>query len=153
MKLRNEVVAAALCAAAASASTVDAGAAGATLPAAAAGRCGGSHYVRTPVQGDITDAAGKKGGYFFYTEHDAKPGAWMCIGDVKEFVHYTMRATKTWRVHVGSLLVAQKAFTLGPGYYYWTFHIDARYWEPSRVCIGATNTPGYSCGPTWDYLS
>jgi hypothetical protein len=124
------------------------------MPAPSANGCIGHTKQVSPARGDISNPNHGDGGYFFKTDHDQTDpyGDRVCIGSVRMWVHYTSRATKTWRVHVGSSVVASKTFTLGPGYYYWDFSVHREFWDPTSVCLGATNTPGYSCR-YYSYLS
>jgi hypothetical protein len=107
--------------------------------ASTAKSCTGHTYFPLAPSGDITNIQHTLAGYFYYTSAG-------CVGTVREYVHYTSHATKTWRVHINGTLAASRTFTLNSGYYYWDFSIHRTYHTPVTVCVGASNTPGYSCG-------
>ena len=79
-----------------------------------------------------------------------EPGG-TCIGTVVEWVQYNTTATKTWRVivysaqHPGGQVVAEQTFTLGRGWYWWSFGVHQVFPGLSAVCITADESFGVPC--------
>ena len=111
--------------------------------------CVGVHPVAFNPQGFITDQARSQGGHLWWqlTAH----GSRVCIGTVVEWVQYNTTATKTWRVivysaqHPSGQVVAQRTFTLGPGWYWWSFGVHQVFSGLSAVCITADDSFGAPC--------
>jgi hypothetical protein len=70
---------------------------------------------------------------------------------VVEWVQYNTTATKTWRVIVysaqypGGQVVAEQTFTLGRGWYWWSFGVRQVFPGRSAVCITADESFGVPC--------
>lgn len=75
----------------------------------------------------------------------------VCIGTVVEWVQYNVTAAKTWQVVVysaaypGGQVVANRTFTLGRGWYFWSFGVHQAYSGLSAVCLTADDSFGVSC--------
>ena len=78
-------------------------------------------------------------------------GGSVCIGTVIMWVQYNATAAKTWRVivysaqHPGGQVVAQRTFTLGQGWYWWSFGVHQVFSGLSAVCITADDSFGAPC--------
>lgn len=118
------------------------------------GQCG--HYANSglPKSGDLTSPQLNSAGYFNSGSYSVgnPPDDIVCVRTVRMWVHYITGATKTWQVYINGKFAVQKTFSLGAGYYYWTFTIDKDYNEPSKLCVLASGTPGHSCF-YFDYLA
>ena len=118
----------------------------ASMADAAAG-CLGVRPAVFPAAGFITNPARSQGGHLWW-----RPGAGgRCIGTVIEWVQYNTTATKTWRVivysaqHPDGQVVAQRTFTLGRGWYWWSFGVHQVFSGLSAVCITASDSFGAPC--------
>lgn len=117
----------------------------AKVPAAPGSGCAGSDTKLLPSTGDITNPSGTDGGFYYYTIVGTTHGGAMCVGRVREWVYYTSNATKTWRVTIEGVHVAALTVTGLAGHWYYTdFQVNS-YFRVVPVCIGASNTYGYSC--------
>jgi len=102
-----------------------------------------------PAQGFITNPNRSQGGHLWW--RFAGDGTSVCIGTVVEFVQYNATATKTWRVivysarHPNGQVVAQRTFTLGRGWYWWSFGVHQVFSGLSAVCITASDSFGAPC--------
>jgi hypothetical protein len=100
-----------------------------------------------PALGFITNPDRTQAGHLWWC---AEPGG-ICIGTVVEWVQYNTTATKTWRVIVysaqypGGQVVAQQTFTLGRGWYWWSFGVHQVFPGLSAVCITADESFGVPC--------
>jgi hypothetical protein len=110
--------------------------------------CKGVTPAAFPALGFITNAARTEGGHLWWR---SVTNASVCIGTVVERVQYNATATKTWQVviysaqHPDGQTVAQQTFTLGRGWYFWSFGIHQAFSGLSAVCITATDSFGTSC--------
>jgi len=118
----------------------------ASVADAAAGCLGVSPAV-FPAVGFITNPSRSQGGHLWW-----RPEAGgTCIGTVIEWVQYNTTATKTWRVvvysaqHPDGQVVAQRTFTLGRGWYWWSFGVHQVFSGLSAVCITASDSFGAPC--------
>ena len=118
----------------------------AAAPTADAG-CRGVTAAVIPALGFITNPDRTQGGHLWWR---AEPGG-TCIGTVVEWVQYNTTATKTWRVivysaqHPGGQVVAEQTFTLGRGWYWWSFGVHQVFPGLSAVCITADESFGVPC--------
>lgn len=135
----------------ASALPIPPGGGGSSQPGGPSSRCSGYTDSTLPASGDLVDPSSSSTAGFFdsggytVTSRGEPNSAVVCIRTVREWVHYTMTATKTWQVYINGHFAAQVTFRLEPGYYFWDFTIDKDYVQPNRVCILASGTPGHSC--------
>ena len=115
--------------------------------AAAAAGCRGVTAAVIPALGFITNPDRTQGGHLWWR---VEPGG-TCIGTVVEWVQYNTTATKTWRVivysaqHPGGQVVAEQTFTLGRGWYWWSFGVHQVFPGLSAVCITADESFGVPC--------
>ena len=115
----------------------------------AATGCTGVTPAIIPALGFITNPNRSQGGHLWW--RSSADGTSTCIGTVVEFVEYTVTATKTWRVivysaqHPGGQVVASRTFTLGRGFYFWSFGVHQVYPGLSAVCITADDSFGVPC--------
>ncbi len=122
-----------------------------SAPAAstAASGCRGVTPATIPALGFIADPARDQGGHFWW--QGSATSAAVCVGTVVEFVRYTATATRTWKViiydalHPGGRVAAQQTFTLGRGWYYWSFGVHQVYQGLRAVCITAGDSFGAPC--------
>ena len=130
-------------------SPVTATVATAATAATAAGTvgCRGVTPAVIPALGFITNPSRTQAGHLWW-----RPEAGgICIGTVIEWVQYNTTATKTWRVivysaqHPNGQVVAQRTFTLGPGWYWWSFGVHQVFSGLSAVCITADDSFGAPC--------
>ena len=104
-----------------------------------------------PALGFITNSARTQGGHLWWRRSAA--GTSVCIGTVVEWVQYNVTAAKTWRVivysaaHPGGQVVASRTFTLGQGWYFWSFGVHQAYSGLSAVSVTADDSFGVSCIP------
>lgn len=119
----------------------------ATLAAAAS--CRGVTPAVFPASGFITNPARTQGGHLWFRR--SADGASVCVGTVVEWVQYNSPMTKTWRVivfsadHPNGLTVASSTFTLGRGWYFWSFHVRQPYLGLTAVCLTADESFGMAC--------
>ena len=120
-----------------------------SVPAAvtAAVGCRGVTPAVIPALGFITNPSRSQGGHLWWrSEMDG-----VCIGTVIEWVQYNATATKTWRVivysaqHPDGQVVAQRTFTLGRGWYWWSFGVHQVFPGLSAVCVTADDSFGVPC--------
>ena len=117
-----------------------------TAASNAASGCRGITPAIIPATGFIADPARDQGGHFWWRWHAASRS--VCIGTVVEWVRYTATATKTWNVtiydalHLGGQVAAQQTFTLGRGWYYWSFGVHQAYKGLHAVCVTAVGSFG-----------
>jgi len=118
-------------------------------PSPAAAGCLGVTPAAFPALGFITDPHRTQGGHLWWRRPAA--GAGVCIGTVVEWVQYNTTATKTWQVIVYStqyphgLAVARRTFTLGRGWYFWSFGVHQVFPGLSAVCVTASDSFGTPC--------
>jgi hypothetical protein len=100
-----------------------------------------------PALGFITDPSRSQAGHLWW-----RPEAGgVCIGSVIEWVQYNSTTTKTWRVIVYSAaypngqVVASRTFTLGQGWYWWSFGVHQVFSGLSAVCVTADDSFGVPC--------
>jgi hypothetical protein len=109
--------------------------------------CRGVTPAVIPALGFITNPSRTQAGHLWWR---AEPGG-ICIGTVVEWVQYNTTATKTWRVivysaqHPGGQVVAEQTFTLGQGWYWWSFGVHQVFAGLSAVCITADESFGVPC--------
>jgi hypothetical protein len=119
----------------------------ASRSASASAGCLGVTPAVIPALGFITDPSRSQAGHLWW---QSEAGG-VCIGTVIEWVQYNTLATKTWRVIVYSTqdpngqVVAQQTFTLGPGWYWWSFGVHQVFSGLSAVCITADDSFGVPC--------
>jgi hypothetical protein len=100
-----------------------------------------------PALGFVTNPSRSQAGHFWWR---AEAGG-VCLGTVIEWVQYNAPATKTWRVIVYSSqypngqVVAQRTFTLGQGWYWWSFGVHQVFSGLSAVCVTADDSFGVPC--------
>jgi hypothetical protein len=115
----------------------------------AATGCTGVTPAVFPALGFITNPARTQGGHLWWRSSAANGS--VCIGTVVQWVQYNTTATKTWKVvvysaqHPGGQTVAQKTFTLGRGWYFWSFGVHQVYSGLSAVCVTADDSFGAPC--------
>jgi hypothetical protein len=115
----------------------------------AAAGCTGITPAAFPALGFITNASRTQGGHLWWRRSAA--GTSVCIGTVVEWVQYNATAAKTWRViiysaqHPNGQVVARQTFTLGRGWYFWSFGVHQAYSGLSAVCITADESFGVPC--------
>ncbi len=109
--------------------------------------CRGVTPAVIPALGFITNPGRTQAGHLWW-----RPEAGgICIGTVIEWVQYNTTATKTWRVivysaqHPDGQVVAQRTFTLGQGWYWWSFGVRQVFSGLSAVCITAEDSFGVPC--------
>jgi hypothetical protein len=120
-----------------------------SAPAAmtAAVGCRGVTPAVIPAQGFITNPSRGQGGHLWWRPETGG----VCIGTVIEWVQYNTTATKTWRVivystqHPNGQVVAQRTFTLGRGWYWWSFGVHQIFPGLSAVCVTASDSFGAPC--------
>jgi len=101
----------------------------------------------TPAVGFITNPGRTQAGHLWWR---AEAGG-VCVGTVIEWVQYNTTATKNWRVIVYSAqhpmgqVVAQRTFTLGRGWYWWSFGVHQVFPGLSAVCVTADDSFGVAC--------
>jgi hypothetical protein len=116
---------------------------------AAAVGCRGVTPAIFPAQGFITDPHRTQAGHLWWRR--SASGNSVCIGTVVEWVQYNTTATKTWKVivytaqHPKGQIVASRTFTLGRGWYFWSFGVHQVYAGLSAVCLTADDSFGVSC--------
>ena len=109
--------------------------------------CRGVTPATFPAAGFITNPSRTQGGHLWW--RPATGGT--CLGTVIEWVQYNSTATKTWRVivystqHPHGLVVAKRTFTLGRGWYWWSFGVHQVFSGLSAVCITADDSFGVPC--------
>ena len=109
--------------------------------------CRGVTPATFPAVGFITNPSRSQGGHLWW--RPATGGT--CLGTVIEWVQYNSTATKTWRVvvysaqHPDGLVVAKRTFTLGRGWYWWSFGVHQVFSGLSAVCITADDSFGVPC--------
>ena len=115
--------------------------------AAADAGCLGVTPAVIPALGFITNPSRSQAGHLWY-----RPSAGgVCVGSVVEWVQYNAPATKTWRViaysaqYPNGQVVAQRTFTLGPGWYWWSFGVHQVFSGLSAVCVTADDSFGVPC--------
>ena len=100
-----------------------------------------------PAVGFITNPSRTQAGHLWWR---AEAGG-ACIGTVIEWVQYNTTATKNWRVivysgqHPMGQVVAQRTFTLGRGWYWWSFGVHQVFPGLSAVCVTADDSFGVAC--------
>ena len=120
-------------------------------PGPASAGCTGVTPAVFPALGFITNSARTQGGHLWWRRSAA--GTSVCIGTVVEWVQYNVTAAKTWRViiysaaHPGGQVVASRTFTLGRGWYFWSFGVHQAYSGLSAACLTADDSFGVSCIP------
>ncbi|HLN71574.1 MAG TPA: hypothetical protein VK280_30425 [Streptosporangiaceae bacterium] len=131
------------------ASPVTAGQATAGLSSPASAGCTGVTPAVFPALGFITNSARTQGGHLWWRRSAA--GTSVCVGTVVEWVQYNVTTAKTWRVivysaaHPGGQVVASRTFTLGQGWYLWSFGVHQAYSGLSAVCVTADDSFGVPC--------
>ena len=119
----------------------------ATSATSTASGCLGVSPAVIPAVGFITNPDRSQAGHLWW----ASEAGGVCIGTVIEWVQYNATATKTWRVivysaqHPNGQVVAQRTFTLGRGWYWWSFGVHQVFSGLSAVCITASDSFGTSC--------
>jgi hypothetical protein len=109
--------------------------------------CRGVTPAVFPAVGFITNPSRSQAGHLWWRHLTGG----ICIGTVIEWVQYNTTATKTWRVivysaqHPNGQVLAQRAFTLGPGWYWWSFGVHQVFSGLSAVCITADDSFGAPC--------
>jgi hypothetical protein len=109
--------------------------------------CRGVTPAVIPAVGFITNPSRTQAGHLWWR---AEAGG-VCIGTVIEWVQYNTTATKNWRVIVYSAqhpmgqVVAQRTFTLGRGWYWWSFGVHQVFPGLSAVCVTADDSFGVAC--------
>ena len=99
------------------------------------------------AQGFITNPDRSQAGHLWWRSESGG----VCIGTVIEWVQYNATATKTWRVivyyaqHPNGQVVAERTFTLGRGWYWWSFGVHQVFPGLSAVCITADDSFGVPC--------
>jgi hypothetical protein len=116
--------------------------------------CTGTTLQVVPAVGALTDPDGGQGGHFWWTSN--KGSNTICIGTIVIWAHYTKQETgifwyklydsvpgATPPVH---LIGQQASFTLGPGWYYWSFPVHRLIGSGQNpdVCIAAAFPSGES---------
>jgi hypothetical protein len=100
-----------------------------------------------PALGFITDPSRSQAGHLWWRSE----AGGVCVGSVIEWVQYNTTATKTWRVIVYSTaypngqVVASRTFTLGQGWYWWSFGVHQVFSGLSAVCVTADDSFGVPC--------
>ena len=118
-----------------------------SAPATATAACRGVTPATIPAVGFITNPSRSQGGHLWWRP----AGGGVCIGTVISWVQYNTTATKTWRVivysaaHRGGQVVAQRTFTLGQGWYWWSFGVHQVFTGLSAVCVTADDSFGVAC--------
>ena len=118
-----------------------------TSAVTAAVGCRGVTPAVIPAVGFITNPSRTQAGHLWWR---AEAGG-VCIGTVIEWVQYNVTATKTWRVivytaqHPDGQVVAQRTFTLGRGWYWWSFGVHQVFPGLSAVCVTADDSFGVAC--------
>ena len=121
--------------------------ASASRSAPAAVGCLGVTPAVIPALGFITNPDRTQGGHLWWSPE----AGGVCIGTVIEWVQYNSTTTKTWRVivysaaHPGGQVVAERTFTLGRGWYWWSFGVHQVFAGLSAVCITADESFGTPC--------
>jgi hypothetical protein len=119
----------------------------ASVAAPASAGCRGVTPASLPARGFISNPARTQAGHLWWRPSTAG----VCIGTVVEWVRYNATATKTWKVivysaqHPNGQVVAQRAFTLARGWYFWGFGVHRAYPGLSAVCLTADGSFGVSC--------
>ena len=109
--------------------------------------CQGVTPTVIPALGFITNPGRSQGGHLWWRSETGG----VCIGTVIEWVQYNITATKTWRVivysapHPNGQVVAQRTFTLGRGWYWWSFGVHQVFPGLSAVCVTADGSFGVPC--------
>jgi hypothetical protein len=109
--------------------------------------CQGVTPTVIPALGFITNPSRSQGGHLWWRPETSG----VCIGTVIEWVQYNITATKTWRVivysaqHPNGQVVAQRTFTLGRGWYWWSFGSHQVFPGLSAVCVTADDSFGVPC--------
>jgi len=109
--------------------------------------CRGVTPAVIPAVGFITNPGRTQAGHLWWR---AEAGG-ACIGTVIEWVQYNTTATKNWRVivysgqHPMGQVVAQRTFTLGRGWYWWSFGVHQVFPGLSAVCVTADDSFGVAC--------
>ena len=115
--------------------------------AAAAVGCQGVTPAVIPALGFVTNPSRSQAGHLWWRSE----AGGVCIGTVIEWMQYNATATKTWRVIVYSAqypdgqVVAQRTFTLGQGWYWWSFGVHQVFSGLSAVCVTADDSFGVPC--------
>jgi hypothetical protein len=118
-----------------------------SAPAAVTVGCQGVTPAVIPALGFVTNPSRSQAGHLWWR---AEAGG-VCVGTVIEWVQYNTTATKTWQVivytaqHPDGQVVAQRTFTLGPGWYWWSFGVHQVFQGLSAVCITASDSFGMPC--------
>jgi len=118
-----------------------------TSAVTAAAGCRGVTPAVIPAVGFITNPGRTQAGHLWWR---AEAGG-VCIGTVIEWVQYNATATKNWRViiysaqHPAGQVVAQRTFTLGRGWYWWSFGVHQVFPGLSAVCVTADDSFGVAC--------
>ena len=109
--------------------------------------CRGVTPAVFPAVGFITNPSRSQAGHLWWRPSTGG----ICVGTVIEWVQYNATATKTWRVivysaqHPNGQVVAQRTFTLGRGWYWWSFGVHQVFSGLSAVCITADDSFGAPC--------
>jgi len=109
--------------------------------------CRGVTPAVFPAAGFITNPSRSQAGHLWWRPSTGG----ICIGTVIEWVQYNVTATKAWRVivysaqHPNGQVVAQRTFTLSPGWYWWSFGVHQVFSRLSAVCITADDSFGAPC--------
>jgi len=109
--------------------------------------CRGVTPAIFPAAGFITNPSRSQAGHLWWRPSTGGT----CIGTVIEWVQYNAAATKTWRVivysaqHPNGQVVGQRTFTLGRGWYWWSFGVHQVFSGLSAVCITADDSFGAPC--------
>jgi hypothetical protein len=119
-----------------------------SVSGSAAVGCKGVTEARFPAVGFITDPHRTQAGHLWWRR--TADGS-VCIGTVVEWVQYNTTATKTWQVvvysaaHPNGQVVKHRTFTLGQGWYYWSFGVHQAFTGLTAVCITASDSFGVPC--------
>jgi hypothetical protein len=109
--------------------------------------CRGVTRAVIPALGFVTNPSRSQAGHLWWRPESGG----VCIGTVIEWVQYNATATKTWRVivysaqHPNGQVVAQRTFTLGQGWYWWSFGVHQVFSGLSAVCVTADDSFGVPC--------
>jgi hypothetical protein len=109
--------------------------------------CQGVTPAVFPAVGFITSPTRSQAGHLWW---QASMGG-TCIGSVIEWVQYNTTATKAWQVivydaqHPNGQVVAQRTFTLGQGWYWFSFGVHQVFPGLTAVCITASDSFGVPC--------
>jgi hypothetical protein len=115
--------------------------------------CRGLGYEAIPARGHVSNPDGTQGGSVRWAQEH---GHVVCIGTVRMWVSYPVREYAHWLVviyggYAMPEIIADAAFTAGPGSYYWDFRITRQFRGPFFLCLiaglwaGPAASPGITC--------